>query len=100
MVTAIRDLLIAFVVDDLTLSADNFLRSRQALAEYVNTKLSSSDMAAIISTGGSIASLQQFTNDKGRLLSALRRIALQNTSVSRTRNRYNITLAEATRIES
>src|SRR5713101_4174738 len=91
---------IALVVDDLTLSSENFLRSRQALAEYVNAKLTSSDMAAIISTGGSIASLQQFTNDKGRLLSALRRIALQNTSASRTRNRFNITLAEAVRIES
>ncbi|HSP63979.1 MAG TPA: VWA domain-containing protein, partial [Pyrinomonadaceae bacterium] len=91
---------IALVVDDLTLSPENFLRSRQALAEYVNAKLTSSDMAAIISTGGSIASLQQFTNDKGRLLSALRRIALQNTGASRTRNRFNITLAEATRIES
>ncbi|PYS85422.1 MAG: hypothetical protein DMF70_04310, partial [Acidobacteria bacterium] len=82
------------------LSSDNFLRSRQALTEYVNAKLTSSDMAAIISTGGSIASLQQFTNDKGRLLSALRRIALQNTGASRIRNRFNINLAEATRIES
>lgn len=91
---------IAMVVDDLTLSADNFLRARQALAQYVNAKLTSSDMAAIISTGGSIASLQQFTNDKGRLLSALHRIALQDTGASRTRNRFNITLAEAARIES
>src|SRR5437016_210008 len=40
---------IALVVDDLTLSSDNFLRSRQALAEYVNAKLTPSDMAAIIS---------------------------------------------------
>src|ERR1700674_4256936 len=38
---------IAMVVDDLTLSSDNFLRSRQALAEYVNAKLTSADMAAI-----------------------------------------------------
>jgi VWFA-related protein len=91
---------IALLLDDLTLSPENFLRSRQALAEYINTKLTSSDMATIISTGGSIASLQQFTNDKGRLLSALRRIALQNTGAARTRNRFNITLAEATRIES
>ena len=91
---------IALVVDDLTLSSENFLRSRQALAEYVNAKLTSSDLAAIISTGGSIASLQQFTNDKGRLLGALRRIALQNAGASRTRNRFNITLAEAVRIES
>ena len=91
---------IALVVDDLTLSSDNLLRTRQALAEYVNAKLTPSDMAAIISTGGSIASLQQFTNDKGRLLSALRRIALQNTGATRTGNRFNIALAEAVRIES
>src|SRR5439155_2278167 len=100
LVTPYRGRHIAIVVDDLTLSSDNFLRSRQALTEYVNAKLTSSDMAAIISTGGSIASLQQFTNDKGRLLSALRRIALQNSGGARTRNRFNITLAEAARIES
>jgi len=91
---------IAIVVDDLTLSSENLLRSRQALAQYVNARLTSSDMAAIISTGGSIASLQQFTTDKERLLSALHRIALQNTGAARTRNRFNITLDEAVRIQS
>src|SRR6266850_481999 len=70
---------IAIVFDDLSLSTDNSLRARQAISDYVSSKLTSFDMAALVSTGGSIASLQQFTNDKVRLLSALRRIALQNT---------------------
>lgn len=91
---------IVILFDDLSLSADNSLRGRQAIAQYINTKLTSMDMSAIVSTGGSIASLQQFTNDKARLLAALKRIAIQTTGETRTRNRFNITGAEAVRIES
>ncbi|MDT5122077.1 MAG: hypothetical protein QOC96_1559 [Acidobacteriota bacterium] len=91
---------ITLVFDDLSLSSENFLRSRNALADYINNKLRDSDMTAILSTGGSIGSLQQFTNDRQRLLSALNRIALQNTGAGRTRNKFNLTLAEATRIDS
>jgi VWFA-related protein len=91
---------IVILFDDLSLSADNSLRGRQAIAQYINTKLTSMDMSAIVSTGGSIASLQQFTNDKARLLAALRRIAIQTTGEARTRNRFNIAGAEAVRIEA
>lgn len=91
---------IALVFDDLSLSEDNFLRSRNALTNYINDKLGETDMAAIVSTGGMVGSLQQFTNDKQRLLSALNRITLQNTGAGRTRNNFRMTLAEATRIDS
>src|SRR5262249_52694476 len=50
---------IALVFDDLNLSVDNFLRARHAFADYINSKLDSNDLAAIISTGGSFGSMQQ-----------------------------------------
>src|SRR5438105_4313794 len=42
---------IVILFDDLSLSADNSLRARQAISDYVNTKLTSMDMSAIVSTG-------------------------------------------------
>ena len=37
---------IVILFDDLSLSADNSLRGRQAIAQYINTKLTSMDMSA------------------------------------------------------
>ena len=91
---------IALVFDDLNLSLDNFNRSRKALADYINTRAMPTDMVALISTGGALASLQQFTNDKQRLLSALNRIAAQSRiNQSPDRRPWNITDDEALRID-
>jgi VWFA-related protein len=58
-------------------------------------------MVAIVSTSGSLGSLQQFTNDKQRLLSALNRFALQIPLFEKVRSpRYNMTPDEAVRIDS
>ncbi len=90
---------IALIFDDLNLSNDNFLRSRKAFTDYINNNLTSNDMVALISTGGALASMQQFTNDKDRLLSALNRIAAQTrTTVSATRQ-VSMTDDEAIRID-
>lgn len=89
---------LALVFDDLNLTNDNFLRSRRAFADYINTKLTPNDMVALVSTGGALASMQQFTNDKQRLLSALNRIAAQ-TRVAGNRP-WGITDTEAIRIDS
>jgi VWFA-related protein len=92
---------IALVVDDQNLSIDNFTRMRRALTDYVNTQLSRDDMVALISTGGSLSSLQQFTNDKQRVLAAINRIATQGARLGqRGENRFHITPAEAVRIDS
>jgi VWFA-related protein len=91
---------IALVFDDLNLSNDNFLRSRRAFADYINASLSPKDMVALISTGGALASLQQFTNDKQRLLSALNRIAMQSRHTeSSDKRRWGLTDDEALRID-
>jgi VWFA-related protein len=92
---------IALVVDDQNLSIENFTRMRRALTDYVNTQLSRDDMVALISTGGSLSSLQQFTNDKQRVLAAISRIAAQGARLGqRGENRFHITPAEAVRIDS
>ena len=92
---------LVMVFDDLNLTSNNFLRSRLALSQYINNKLAPEDMMAIVSTSGSLGSLQQFTNDKQRLLSALNRIAFQIPLLEKVRSpRYNMTPSEAVRIDS
>lgn len=59
---------IAFVVDDLGISAESMGQVRKQLRKFVNEQLQPNDLVAIIRTGGEMGALQQFTNDK-RLLS-------------------------------
>ena len=92
---------IALVLDDLNLSHENFTRARRALTDYVNTELSPNDMVALISTGGSLASLQQFTTERARLLAAIKRMAAQIPDSARSLDdRYRMTPAEAIRIDA
>ncbi len=92
---------IAVIFDDLSLSADNFIRARRALKEFVDTKVTSNDMVAIISTGGSLGSLQQFTNERRRLRYAIDRISAQTSIAEKLRDpRFKITVTEAVRIDS
>jgi VWFA-related protein len=58
---------IAFVVDDLGLSAESMSQVRKQLRKFVAEKLEPNDLVAVIRTGGEMGALQQFTNDK-RLL--------------------------------
>ncbi|HKG61496.1 MAG TPA: VWA domain-containing protein [Pyrinomonadaceae bacterium] len=59
---------IAFVVDDLGISAESMSQVRKQLRKFVNEQLQPNDVVAIIRTGGEMGALQQFTNDK-RILS-------------------------------
>src|ERR1043166_3139203 len=55
---------IAFVVDDLGLSAESMAQVRKQLRKFVAEQLQPNDLVAIIRTGGEMGALQQFTNDK------------------------------------
>jgi VWFA-related protein len=55
---------IAFVVDDLGLSAESMSQVRQQLRKFVAEQVQPNDLVAIIRTGGEMGALQQFTNDK------------------------------------
>lgn len=58
---------IAFVVDDLGLSAESMHQVKRQLNKFVAEQLEPNDLVAIIRTSGEWGVLQQFTNDK-RLL--------------------------------
>jgi len=91
---------VALVLDDLNLSHENLVRSRRALVEYVIGKLVSTDLVALLATGGSTASLQQFTNDRQRILSAIDRIGAQGGLERKSDPRFKLTAAEAVRINA
>jgi len=55
---------LAFVVDDLGLSAESMHQVRRQLRKFINEQLQPNDVVAIIRTGGEVGALQQFTNDK------------------------------------
>lgn len=57
----------AFVVDDLGLSAESLGQVRKQLRKFIAEQMQPNDLVAIIRTGGELGALQQFTNDK-RLL--------------------------------
>src|ERR1700730_369328 len=63
--------IIALVVDDLGSSAESMSQVRKQLRKYVNEQLQPNDLVAIIRTGGDVGALQQFTNDKRVLQSAI-----------------------------
>jgi VWFA-related protein len=58
---------VAFVVDDLGLSAESMYQVKKQLRKFIAEDLQPNDLVAILRTSGELGALQQFTNDK-RLL--------------------------------
>jgi len=75
----VRGRTVIFFVDDLHLAPDSLVRTRKALLEFIDRGMTEKDQVAITSSSGQIGFLQQFTDDK---------IALQ-TAVARLNNRTN-----------
>ena len=65
---------IAFVVDDLGISAESMGHVRKQLRKFVTEQLQPNDVVAIIRTGGEMGALQQFTNDKRVLMRAVNQL--------------------------
>lgn len=65
---------IALVIDDLNLSFESINYVRGALKKFVDEQVQPGDLVAIIRTGGSIGTLQQFTSDKRQLYAAIERV--------------------------
>lgn len=63
--------IMAFVVDDLGLSAESMHQVRRQLRKFVAEQLQPNDVIAIIRTGGEMGALQQFTSDKRLLTRAV-----------------------------
>lgn len=65
---------VIFFVDDLHLAPDSLDRTRKALVNFVDKSMGTTDQVAITSSSGQIGFLQQFTNDRAALLSAVARL--------------------------
>ena len=65
---------IAFVVDDLGLSAESMGQVRKQLRKFITEQLQPNDLVAILRTSGELGALQQFTNDKRLLDRAVDRL--------------------------
>jgi len=75
----VRGRTVIFFVDDLHLAPDSLVSTRKALLEFIERSMTEKDQVAITSSSGQIGFLQQFTDDK---------IALR-TAVARLNNRTN-----------
>jgi VWFA-related protein len=64
--------IVALVVDDLGLSAESISALRGQLKKFVDQQMQPNDLVAIIRTGVDMGVLQQFTNDKRLLHSAIK----------------------------
>lgn len=65
---------VIFFVDDFHLAPDSLVRTRKALLEFIDHGMAEKDQVAITSPSGQIGFLQQFSNDKLALQSAVARL--------------------------
>ncbi len=79
----IRGRTVIFFVDDLHLAPASLSRTRKALLEFIDHRMARSDQVAITSSSGQIGFLQQFTDDKVALRSAVARLNYRaNTQIN------------------
>jgi VWFA-related protein len=69
-----RGRLIFFFLDDLHLSGASLIRARKALVNYVDHHMGQNDQVAIVSTSGQIGFLQQLTDNRTVLHTAINRL--------------------------
>jgi VWFA-related protein len=69
-----RGRVLIFFIDDLHLSPGSLVRTRKSLMEFIDQGMGDKDICAITSASGQIGFLQQFTNDKIALRTAVARL--------------------------
>jgi VWFA-related protein len=65
---------LAFVVDDISLSAESTYYVRRTLRKFLDEQMRPTDLVAIIRTAGGTGVLQQFTTDKRQLYAAVEKV--------------------------
>ena len=73
--TSLRRRTVLFFIDDLHLAADSLVRARKALLDFVEHGMAENDQVAITSSSGQIGFLQQFTDDRIVLQTAVARLS-------------------------
>jgi len=71
--SAARRSIVVFV-DSFNMSAESLLRSKQALRRFVDEKMTTTDVVAIVASSGSLGLLSEFTADRGILHYAIERL--------------------------
>jgi VWFA-related protein len=74
------------VVDDLHLSPQSLMQTRQALLKFVDLRLTSDEQVALITTSGQLWVYQQFTNKREILRRAINRLAVAERQASSLSN--------------
>ncbi|HUQ34139.1 MAG TPA: VWA domain-containing protein [Pyrinomonadaceae bacterium] len=69
-----RGRVIFFFLDDVHMSGESVTRARKALLNYVDNRMSWNDQVAIVSTSGQIGFLQQLTDNRVVLHTAINRL--------------------------
>ena len=82
---------IVFFIDDLHLSAESALRTRQAILEFIENQMGPEDQVAIASASGQIGFLQQFTDVKPVLRAGVARLVHRPYTI---RDAENISMTE------
>ena len=77
---------LVLVVDDLHLSAESLLQTRQALLKFVDQQLTADEQVALITTSGQLWVYQQFTNKREILKRAINRLAAAERRASSLAN--------------
>jgi VWFA-related protein len=75
---------IFFFVDDTHLSAEGIVRARKALIDFVDHQMRQNDQVAILSSSGQIGFLQQLTDNKTVLTTAISRLTTKRNSEPNT----------------
>src|SRR5438128_1860736 len=79
----VRGRTVIFFVDDLHLAPDSLVRNRKALLDFIDKGIAQNDQVAITSSSGQIGFLQQFTDDRVALRSAVARLNYRaNTQIN------------------
>lgn len=79
-----RSRTIFFFVDDTHLSAEGIVRARKALTDFVQTQMRQNDQVAVVSSSGQIGFLQQLTDNKVVLTTAIGRLTTKRDSEPNT----------------
>jgi VWFA-related protein len=69
-----RGRIIFFFLDDLHLGKESLMRAREALTRFIDDEMGAHDQVAIVSTSGQIGFLQQLTDNKVVLRTAINRL--------------------------
>jgi VWFA-related protein len=72
--TVVRGRTVIFFADDLHLAPGSLVRTRKALLEFIDHGMAENDQVAITSSSGQIGFLQQFTDDRVALRTAVSRL--------------------------